>query len=528
MISSAIDLVILFLVKLHRMKTAFAALSLIAFLFSIHKSQAQTITPPDITLQTFYTGLSNPIGIYNCGDHRLFVLEQNQGDIEIIDTNGVYIGKLLDLTGMFTYGGERGLLGMAFHPNFAENGYFYINYTNMGGNTTIARYHVNSNTPNVADPASATILLVIDQPYTNHNGGHIAFGADGYLYIGMGDGGSAGDPEARAQNPNELLGKMLRIDVDNGSPYGIPPTNPYANSLDTLPEIWAFGMRNPWQFSFDRETGDLWIADVGQNTYEEIDFEAAGSAGGMNWGWRCYEGNNPYNTAGCLPASSYDFPVMVHTHASGFCSITGGPVYRGSKYPDLYGLYFYSDYCYSKIYALSQDEGGNYTSSNLYDAGSEIVMLGEDAAGEIYVVQKAGNIYKLQSTCTFHPSITAGGTGGLQADSGSAYWWYRDGELITGAENQNYLPDQAGNYYAVVSDGICTRQTNSLDWIVMSGIGGCTYANAVNYNSNAQVDDGSCQFSLNCDCPADLDANGYISVSDLLIFIGQFGTMCNE
>ena len=497
----------------------------VLFLALASASFSQALTPPDITLTTFYTGASSPVGIYNCGDDRLFITEQNQGDIEIINTSGTAIGTFLDLTGLLTTGGERGLLGLAFHPDYANNGFFYVNYTNLQGHTVVARYQVSSN-PNVADPASGTIIITINQPYGNHNGGSIAFGADGYLYIGMGDGGSAGDPENRSQNPLELLGKMLRIDVDNGLPYTIPSSNPYFGQTDTLPEIWAMGLRNPWKFSFDKETGDMWIGDVGQNTREEIDFESAGSPGGSNWGWKCYEGNFAYSTGGCQPIGFYDFPAKEHTHAEGYCSITGGYVYRGQAFPALEGIYFFSDYCDGDIMALTPNGSGGWLESNLYAAGAGIVGFGEDYLGELYVVKNTGTIFKIEDTCPFYPEINGDGDGGLISETGVNYWWYQDGVLIDGATTSNYTPTAAGTYYARVDNGTCVRQTNSLEWITISGLGGCTYANATNYDPGASVDDGSCQFSINCDCPADLNVDGFITVADLIEFIAVFGTNC--
>jgi glucose/arabinose dehydrogenase len=498
----------------------------IALLSCFIRLGAQTLTAPDIVLETFYTSVNVPVGIYNCGDHRLFILEQNQADIEIIDTTGQYIGKFLDLSSLASTGGERGLLGLAFHPDYTSNGFFFVNYTNTAGNTVIARYTVSGNA-DVADALSATTVMTIAQPYSNHNGGHIAFGPDGYLYIGMGDGGSGGDPEARSQNPQTLLGKMLRVNVDL-LPYSIPETNPYFGQTDTLPEIWALGVRNPWKFSFDRTTGDMWMGDVGQNLWEEINFEPAASGGGYNWGWRCYEGNAAYNTSGCGASSNYDFPVKVHAHNEGFCSITGGVVYRGAAYPALNGLYFYSDFCDGDIFSLVPNGSGGFTGSNLAGAGNGVVAFGEDAAGEVYIAKTSNVIYKVHDSCPFYPQLSTSVPGQLQADAGNSYWWYLNDELIAGAQNQTFTPSQAGNYYALVSNGGCTRQTNSVDWIVLGGVGGCTYANATNYDSTAQVDDGSCIFSVNCDCPADLDVDGVVTVQDLLLFLVEYGTLCNE
>jgi glucose/arabinose dehydrogenase len=417
------------------------------------------------------------------------------------------------------------LLGMAFHPDYLDNGYFYVNYTNTSGHTVIARYQVSANA-NVANSSSAQILLTINQPYSNHNGGHIAFGPDGYLYIGMGDGGSAGDPQNYAQNPQNLLGKMLRIDVNQGTTYGIPDSNPFVGDSSTLPEIWAIGLRNPWKFSFDRETGDLYIGDVGQNVWEEINFQSASSTGGENYGWRCYEADVAYNTTGCQGAATYEAPIGAYNHSSpySFCSITGGVVYRGSNYPAMQGIYFFSDYCDGDIYSLTFD-GSGWNDTELFSSNAGIVAFGEDATGEVYVVNNSGTIYRLQDTCPFTPEITAD-LGVLEATSGNQYWWYKDDVLINGANSATFTPTQSGHYYARVNNGTCTRQTNAFDWLVVSGIGGCTYPVATNYNPNAQVDDGSCFFDLNCNCPADFNQNGEIGVSDLLIFMELYGSSC--
>jgi glucose/arabinose dehydrogenase len=507
------------------MKRLFTLLGMVICFSMI--SHAQSLTPADVQLTTFVTGYSAPSGLYHCGDERLFVLEKDAGDIEILMTSGQYVGTFLDLTGLISTGGERGLLGLAFHPNYGDNGYFYVNYTNTAGHTVIARYQVSSN-PNVADPASAQILLTINQPYSNHNGGHLAFGPDGYLYIGMGDGGSAGDPQNFAQNPLSLLGKMLRIDVNQANGYGIPPTNPYAGQNDTLPEIWAIGLRNPWKFSFDRQTGDMFIGDVGQNVWEEINFQSAASNGGENYGWRCYEADAAYNTSGCQNSSAYVYPVAAFNHSSpyNFCSITGGVVYRGSDFPALQGIYFFSDYCDGDIYALTFD-GNQWNDTELFGSNAGVVAFGEDAQGEVYVVNNGGTIFRLEDTCPFNPQISAN-AGALQASLGNSYWWFRDGVLIDGANVASYTPTQSGQYFARVSNGTCTRQTNSVQWLVTSGIGGCTYPIASNYNPVAQVDDGSCFFDLNCNCPADFDQNGEIGVSDLLLFIELYGSSCNN
>src|SRR5690554_2313016 len=254
-------------------------------------SMAQTII-----LTPFATGFSDPVEIAHCGDDRLFIVQQG-GAIKVVNSDGsVNAENFLNLSSLISTGSERGLLGLAFHPNYESNGYFFVNYTNTSGNTVIARYSVSNSNPNVADPSSGVILLTINQPFSNHNGGCIKFGPDGYLWISMGDGGSGGDPNNNGQNKSSLLGKMLRIDVD-GETYTSPSDNPFVGT-DGADEIWAYGLRNAWKFSFDRETGDVWIADVGQNAIEEINHESS-TEPGLNYGWRCYEGNNTYNTSGC-------------------------------------------------------------------------------------------------------------------------------------------------------------------------------------------------------------------------------------
>ncbi|ESU19876.1 hypothetical protein FCR2A7T_12790 [Flavobacterium cauense R2A-7] len=361
----------------------------IALVFVQCMQHSQTVAPV-IGLQSFATGFSAPVEITHCGDSRLFVVEQD-GLIKILNPNGtVNTTPFLNITNLTNANGEQGLLGLAFSPDYASNGLFYINYTNLSGDTVIARYSVNSNNPDTANP-SGTVLLTIPQPYSNHNGGTLKFGPDGYLYIGMGDGGSGGDPENRAQNTNELLGKMLRIDVNTGPLYGIPLNNPFVG-VAGADEIWAIGLRNPWKFSFDRQTGDLWIADVGQNLYEEVN-RAGATEAGLNYGWRCYEGNAAFNITGCAAQNTMKTPLFVTNHSNGFCSITGGYVYRGVAYPNFKGKYFFSDYCKAQIGMA--DSSGTVTFSQTF-SGNAFVTFGEDANGELYVGSiNNGVIYKL-------------------------------------------------------------------------------------------------------------------------------------
>ncbi len=360
---------------------AFVLLSIIQFGFS------QTIT-----IQQFASGFSNPVGIeHPANDSRLFIVEQN-GLIRIVNTNGtVNTNPFTNLGTIISTGGERGLLGLAFHPNYSTNGFFFVNYTNLAGNTVIARYSVSASNPNIAS-GSGTILMTILQPFSNHNGGCLRFGPDGYLYIGMGDGGSAGDPGNRAQNKLDNLGKMLRIDVDNpsgGLNYGIPPTNPYVGIAGN-DEIWAIGLRNPWKFSFNRLNGDLWIADVGQNVIEEINKVTAPLPTGLNFGWKCYEGSAVYNTTGCAAIGTMTMPFAQYTHSStGGCSITGGYVYTGTLYPNLIGKYIFADYCNNKIGVVDSSGAITYTTAF---SGTNITSFGEDLNGEIYVVGSSNGI----------------------------------------------------------------------------------------------------------------------------------------
>ncbi len=353
--------------------------------------------------QVVASGFSLPVHVTNAGDGsgRLFVVEQG-GRIKIIKNGAV--STFLDISSLVSCCGERGLLSVAFDPSYKQNGHFYVDYTNTAGNTVIARYLVSSN-PNVANAASAVTLLTIAQPYANHNGGQLMFGPDGYLYIGMGDGGSGGDPENRAQNLNTLLGKILRIDVNHGTPYAIPPNNPYVGKTGR-DEIWAYGLRNPWRFSFDRLTGDLYIGDVGQNLWEEIDYEAAGSPGGLNFGWRCKEGTHDYNLSG-NPCTGLTGPIAEYSHSVGH-SVSGGFVYRGGEFPALVGRYFFADYVDKKIWSMVKT-GSVWSTPTLEIAntGFNISSFGEDEQGELYVVDySGGTIRRLTDANATGPNLT--------------------------------------------------------------------------------------------------------------------------
>ncbi len=352
---------------------------------------------PQISLAVVAGGFVSPVHVTHAGDGsgRIFVVEQ-AGRIRILDNVAVLPTSFLDLASInpprLIAGGEQGLLSVAFPPGFAAKGHFYVNYTRApDGATVVARYRVSAGDANVADPASEAVILTIPQPFANHNGGQLAFGPDGYLYIGMGDGGSGGDPQNNGQSPGALLGKLLRIDVESGAaPYAVPPDNPFVGVAGFRPEIWALGLRNPWRFSFDRGTGDLYIGDVGQNAFEEVDFQPAGSPGGQNYGWNIMEGDSCYppGTAGCN-RTGLALPVFVYAHVPE-CSVTGGHVYRGSAFPPLQGIYLFGDYCSGRIWGLRRNGTAWDNMGLLTTPALNISTFGEDEEGNVYVANHTG------------------------------------------------------------------------------------------------------------------------------------------
>jgi glucose/arabinose dehydrogenase len=371
---------------------------LLAIFFFAHPLHAQTIS-----LEPVVSGLKSPIGVYNAGDGsgRLFILEQG-GSVRIWNGTQLLTTPFLNVDPLTNGGGEQGLLGIAFHPNYKTNGYFFVSYTDLSGNTVIARYSVSTSNSNVANASSGTPILAVAQPFSNHNGGQIQFGPDGYLYISMGDGGDAGDPGNRAQNLTTLLGKMLRIDVDRGLPYTIPASNPFVSNTNAAvkKEIWAYGLRNAWGFSFDRSSGDLIMGDVGQNDWEEIDFQPRSSSGGENYGWRKMEGNNCFNPSTNCNDGTLKLPIIEYSHAAGNCSVTGGYRYRGSRWATLAATYFYGDLCSGRIWG-AKPSGATWTTNLLLDTALTISAFGEDEAGEVYVVDldsANGAVYRIAST----------------------------------------------------------------------------------------------------------------------------------
>ena len=352
-----------------------------------------------LRLDRTWTGLSGPLGLVNAGDGsgRLFVVEK-RGTIRVIRNGQVVTGSFfLDIRDRVNASGsEQGLLGLAFHPRYRENGLFFVNYTNRSGDTEIVRFRGTPGS-DTADAGSAQLILAIDQPAANHNGGHLLFGPDGFLYIGMGDGGGGGDQFNTAQTPGQLLGKMLRIDIDRTSgstPYAIPPGNPFVGQAGWRPEIWAYGLRNPWRYQFDRATGDLYIADVGQNAYEELNFQPAGQ-GGQNYGWPRMEAGHCFRPMNNCDRSGLTMPIGEYPRAGG-CSVTGGFVYRGSQQPQLQGAYVFGDYCTGILWTLHRDGGGTWHQTQLADTPVQISSFGEDEAGEIYATGLGdGNIYRV-------------------------------------------------------------------------------------------------------------------------------------
>jgi glucose/arabinose dehydrogenase len=379
--------------------------------------------PSQVHLTPVATGLSAITDLTHAGDGRLFIAEQG-GRVRILKEGVLLANPFLDLSGRIACCGERGLLGLAFHPSYATRGHFFVNYTYLAAGSElrsrVSRFSVSAASADVADPASEVILLEYEQPYTNHNGGALHFGAGGYLYIATGDGGGSYDPQGNAQNTGNLLGKILRVDVDTttgaapdcglaaGGNYRIPEGNPLADgSKGACDEIWAYGLRNPWRFSFDPQSGDLWIADVGQGAREEINVQTAASAGGENYGWDCWEGTvrNTANDPSPICASNppVQAPLYEYDHSGGKCSITGGDVYRGAAYPQLQGLYFFADFCSGELWALRRTTLRPAV-TELATTGATLInprTFGQDSAGELYVASPS-TVYRIS-----HPAAVA-------------------------------------------------------------------------------------------------------------------------
>ncbi len=435
--------------------------------------------PVELKLNTWATGLTKPVDIAHCGDSRLFVVRQ-PGVIRIItDSNTVLTTPFLNIQSIVndTYN-EQGLLGMAFDPDYANNGFFYVHYTGGTGigYSVVSRFSVSADS-NVADPNSEQILFTWTQPFENHNGGDLDFGPDGNLYISLGDGGSGGDPYGNAQDPTDPLGNILRIHPEPDSTYSIPSDNPWANAGgDTLPEIWASGLRNPFRFGFDRLTGDVWIGDVGQNAWEEVDFWPAGTIGSPNFGWRCYEGDVSYNTNGCQPQSYYTPPVTVHQNVAiggAWCSSIGGRVYRGTTFPRLYGRYIYTDYCAGQFWSLTPDGQGGWVDQNLLSSGVQgYVCIAEGYDGTLYACNQAtGVVSKIVDKCPMPAPALSNDGYELSSTVANAYQWYLNGAAIPGAIAQTYQPLVSGDYYVLGTyAGGCALYSDTVQFIA-TGIG---------------------------------------------------------
>lgn len=362
--------------------------------------QAQGLT---LTTERVVDGLARPIAAAHAGDGsgRLFLVQQG-GSVRVLTGGQLLAQPFLSIP--VSCCGERGLLGLAFHPDYASNGFFYVSYTDGQGDSVVSRFEVSAD-PNRADPTSEVVLLRVAQPESNHNGGHLAFGPDGYLYVALGDGGGGGDQHGTIGNGQELgtlLGKILRIDVDSATtPYGIPATNPFVARPNSRPEIWAYGLRNPWKFSFDRETGDLWIGDVGQGNWEEIDFQPRSSRGGENYGWRRMEGRHCFNPATNCQQAGMVLPVLEYDHSQG-CSVTGGYRYRGPQ-SLLRGVYFYADFCTGRLWGATKrcGRGAGWRTSELARLPFNVTSFAEGENGEVFVVEydtSDGGLHRLVAT----------------------------------------------------------------------------------------------------------------------------------
>jgi len=441
----------------------------------------KVFSQPVLELEPFTTqSIGQVVGIISAGDDRLFAVIQS-GIIRVINQDGTILQEpFLDIRSRVQSGGERGLLGLAFHPDFPENNTFYLNYTRPGNATVISRWRMSEDNSNVADDTSEEILMVIDQPFTNHNGGDLRFGPDGFLYIGMGDGGSGNDPQNLSQNRQSLLGKLLRIDIDTEEGYRIPDDNPFAMDDETLDEIWALGLRNPWRFSFDRENSDLWIADVGQNAIEEVNKVGAESTGGENYGWRCYEGTRPNILSGCLSPDNYVFPVFEYNHSQGDRSITGGFVYRGNRYPNLRGYYIFADFVSSSFFTLKETEEG-FESERLGLLGlPSPSSFGENSEGELFVASYfAGTIFRVIDFCQAYTPwleydeendemVIVLESGDWTADV--TIEWFLDGALIEDQTENRLLNPENGTYTVKVDHNKGCTATSEPYFLMISSL----------------------------------------------------------
>lgn len=420
-----------------------------------------------------------------------FILINKSGLVEILDEDGNHVNQILDISDHIgDPGGERGLLGLALHPSYPDSPYIYLNHTDEEDHTAVVRYTFHPDSMQI-DTSTRKLLLTVEQPYGNHNGGHIVFGPDDYLYIGMGDGGSGGDPENRAQNLNTLLGKILRIDVDSEDPYGIPENNPFVDSTDAMPEIWSYGWRNPWRFSFDRETGDMWVGDVGQGDVEEVSLELQDTVGGLNYGWRCYEGDQEYDTSEDCEGPFVD-PILTRDHTTGDASITGGYRYRG---PDtsLYGNYIFADFVSGNVYmaVLTDVDTPTVDTLLIIDNIGGIASFAEDNEGNLFALSLNGEIFKFESAmdsidCDTLPvpelAIMDNESDSSVLETDSMYaqyvWYYSENSdqkeefmAVDTTEEHVFYPEESGNYYVVVFDSSgCTAESEIVQVVLTNAV----------------------------------------------------------
>ncbi|MBK8338523.1 MAG: PQQ-dependent sugar dehydrogenase [Flavobacteriales bacterium] len=443
-----------------------------ALLLTVLGGQAQD--PVQLKLVNWANGLSSVVDLAHAGDSRLFAA-QRQGIIRIIsDSMQVIVDPFLDIQDTVnSIGGEQGLLGLAFDPDYVNNGFFYVHYTAGSGPgvSRVSRFKVSSD-PDSADVASEEILYTWPQPFTNHNGGDLDFGPDGLLYVAFGDGGDGGDPLNNAQDLTDPLGDMIRLNVsDPDTTWTVPASNPWATAQDTLPEIWASGLRNPYRFGFDRLTGDLWIGDVGQNAWEEVDYWPAGNNSGPNFGWRCYEGDANYNTQGCQGMSNYEFPVTTHENvATGgtWCSSIGGRVYRGSAWPHLYGRYIYTDYCAGEFWVIHPDGLGGWIDELGLSSGAQgYTVIAEDVNGELYAGNTSnGQVKKIVDKCPMDPPSISQNGNTIESTVALTYQWYLNGALLPGETNQTIAPSVNGIYSVVGTYlGPCSLTSDTLNFV---------------------------------------------------------------
>ncbi|HQV39942.1 MAG: PQQ-dependent sugar dehydrogenase [Flavobacteriales bacterium] len=449
--------------------------TLLALTLTLPMLLSAQLNPVRIALHNWATGLNRPVWLANAGDDRLFVVQQG-GIIKIItDSMQVMSTPFLNITSAVnSNGNEQGLLGLAFDPEYATNGYFYVYYIFGSGNGTsrISRFHVSTD-PNVADATSETVLYTLAQPFTNHNGGCLQFGPDGYLYCGFGDGGSGDDPQGNGQNFSTALASMIRIDVSqHDSTYAVPPDNPWVSTQDTLPELWAKGLRNPWRYGFDRLTGDMWIGDVGQNAWEEVDFWPAGDNSGPNFGWRCREGLVPtpgVSQSGCAAAAPFVEPVAVFNHTTeGWCSVIGGYVYRGPSFPHLYGKYIFTDYCNGDFLTF----GENYDLDTLLlTSNFGYAAFGEDSAGEMYVADvENNNVKKIVDPCPMPDPVISFDGETLTSTAAIGWQWVLNGFAVSGATGQSYVPQANGAYQVRANfGGACLLMSDTIQ-VIISGV----------------------------------------------------------